>query len=79
MDKQEFLSGIDKLKLANAKLQADPGTAALKLMDCIFTTEEMVNGNPSGVTKSQDPVRKRTIRVLDPEKMQFINSTLIVI
>ena len=28
---QEFLSAIDKLKLANAKLQPDPGTAALKL------------------------------------------------
>ena len=70
---QDFLCGVDKLKLANAKLQSDPASAALKLMDAVFTTEEKVNANPSGVTKSKDPVRKRTIRTLDPDKMQYIN------
>ena len=45
-------------------------------MDCVFTTEEMVNGNPSGMTKSKDPIRKRTIRALDPDKMKFINGIL---
>ena len=69
---QEFLCNVDKLKVANAKLQNDAGTAALKLMDCIFTIEEMVNGNPSGITKSKDLVRKRTIRTLDSEKMKCI-------
>ena len=45
---QEYVRDIDQLKLANAKLQKDAGSAALKLMDCVFTTAEMVNGNPSG-------------------------------
>lgn len=70
---QEYLQGVDKLKLANAKLQSDAATAALKLMDAIFITEEMVNSNPSGVTKSKDPVRQRTIKQLNPDKMKYIN------
>lgn len=61
------------MKLANAKLQSEPGTAALKLMDCVFTTEEMVNSNPSGITKSKDPARQKTIRALDPIKMKYID------
>ena len=71
---QEFLKGVDTLRLANAKLQSDPGTAALKLMDCVFTTSEMVNGNPSGISKSRDPSRKRTIRALD--EMKYIDGVL---
>ena len=67
---------MDKLRLANAKLQAEPGNAALKLMDCVFSVEEMVNGNPSGVTKSKDDDRKKTIKPLPAEKMKFINGTL---
>lgn len=63
---------VDRLRLANAKLQPDPGSAALKLMDCLFATEEMVNGNPSGNTKSNDPIRKATIVPLDPRRMQYI-------
>ena len=69
---QEFLSKVDKLRLANAKLQSDPGNAALNLMDCVFTVEEMLNGNPFGVTKSKDN-RNKTIKPLDAEGMQFIN------
>lgn len=69
----DFLKGIDNVKLANAKLQSDPGTAALKLMDCVFTTSEMVNSNPSGVTKSKDPTRQRTIKPLNPRKMKYID------
>ena len=61
------------MKLANAKLQGDPGTAALKLMDCVFTTHELVNSNPSGVTKSKDTTRQKTIKRLDPAKMQYID------
>ena len=75
---QNFLKGVDPVKLANAKLQSDPGTAALKLMDCVFTTEEMVNSNPSGVTKSKDPTRQKTIKRLDPTKMQYIDGKCII-
>ena len=53
---QDILCNVDKLKLANAKLQNDAANTALKLMDAVFSVEEMVNGNPSGVTKSKDPV-----------------------
>lgn len=67
----------EKDKLANAKLQSDPGTAALKLMDCVFTTEEMVNSNPSGITKSKDSTRKKTIKRLDPTKMQYIDGNVL--
>lgn len=72
---QSFVKGVDPVKLANAKLQSDPGTSALKLMDCVFTTEEMVNSNPSGVTKSKDPTRQKTIKRLDPTKMKYIDGS----
>ena len=67
---QEFLIGI---KFTNAKLQKDASSAALKLMDCVFTTAELVNSNPSGQTNSKDSLRQRTVRALDPAKMQFIS------
>lgn len=63
---------VDRLRLANAKLQSDPGASALKLMDALFTTEEMVNGNPSGNTKSLNPVRRASITLLDPLRMKYI-------
>ena len=66
---------MDPVKLANAKLQTDAGCAALKLMDCVFTTSEMVNGNPSGITRSRDAVRQKTIKALDPLKMKYIDGT----
>ena len=67
---QDFLKSVDLVKLANAKLQSDPGTAALKLMDCVF------NSNPSGVTKSKDVARQKNIRPLDPIKMKYIDGVL---
>ena len=67
---------MDQVRLQNAKLQSDAGGAALKLMDCLFSTEELVNGNPSGVTHSKDAARQKTIKRLDPEKMRYINSKL---
>ena len=70
---QDFVKDVDPVKLAHAKLQPDAGNAALKLMNCVFTTEELVNGNPSGITKSKDPTRQRTIRPLDGAKMKYIN------
>lgn len=75
-DIPHFLKGVDQVRLQNAKLQSDAGGAALKLMDCLFSTEQMVNGNPSGVTRSKDAARQKTIKRLDPEKMRYIDSKL---
>ena len=61
------------MKLVNAKLQTDSGSAALKLMDCVFTMAEMVNGNPSGITRLRDAIRQKMIRTLDPMKMKYID------
>ena len=61
---------MDQLKFTNAKLQSDPDLCVLKMIDCLFSMEELVNGNPSGVTKSQDVNRKATVEVLDPEWMK---------
>ena len=46
-------------------------------MDCVFTTEEMVNSNPSGITKSKDPTRQKIIKRLDPTKMQYIDGNVL--
>lgn len=45
---------VDRLKLQSAKLRNTPAKCALPLMICIFTAEELVNGNPSGHTDSKD-------------------------
>ena len=63
---------IDPVRLANAKLQSEANAAALKLLDCMFTIEELVNGNPSGKTNSKDPDRIATITILDPARMKYI-------
>ena len=63
---------MDQLKLTKVKLQSDPGSSALEKMDYLFTTEELVNGNPFGVTMSKDANRKVTVQVLDTEQMKFI-------
>ena len=70
------MKGVDPVRLANAKLQPDASSAALKLMGCVFSTEKMVNSNPSGVTRSKDETRQRTIRPLDSAKMRYIDSML---
>lgn len=56
---------VDRLKLQSAKLHSDPSRCALQLMGCRFSIDEMVNGNPSGVTKSKDECRKKTIKRLE--------------
>ena len=53
---------MDSLKLATAKLQPDAASAVLRLTDC-FLPEEMVNSNPSGVSKSKDATRIATTHV----------------
>ena len=48
------------------------GKCALQLLDCLFDTTELVNGNPSGQTNSKDPTRQKTIKRLDPERINYI-------
>ena len=53
---------VPPLKLAQAKLVNDLSRAALKLLACLFSAEELVNGNPTGLTNSKDPHRQETIK-----------------
>ncbi len=47
---------VDELRLAHSKLMPDPHHAALKMMDCLFTIEEMVNeGIPSLPIRTENP------------------------
>ena len=62
----------DKIKLQAAKLHNDSSKCALQLLSCMFSDEELVNGNPSGMTNSKDEGRKSTITKLDPRRMQYI-------
>ena len=39
---------------------------ALKLLQCLFSFEELAHGNPSGITTAKDDARKNTISKLDP-------------
>ena len=66
---------INKLKLATALLQPTPVAMALKLMMCLFTKEELVNGTPSGTTTSKYERRQRTVKKLDPVVMGYIEGT----
>lgn len=66
---------VDRLKLQSAKLQSDASKCALQLLGCLFSAEELVNGNPSGTTTAKDVVRKRTIKKLDPVRMNYIIGT----
>ena len=67
---------IDPVRLESAKLQPTAGTCALKLMDCMFTLEELVKSNPSGVTKSKDPDRACTLSILDPHRMTMVSACI---
>ena len=71
-DKAEVEAKADPIRLAHAKLQEDAKSCALKLMTCLFTTSELVNGNPSGNTNSKDESRKDTIVALNPAKLKYI-------
>ena len=63
---------VDCLKLQSAKLNSDSSKCALQLMSCLFSIEEMVNGNPSGVTNSKDEGRRNSIRKLDPNRINYV-------
>ena len=63
---------VDSLKLQSAKIHNDAGKCAQKMLSCLFTPVELVNGNPSGVTNSKDEVRRKTIKKLDPQRIKYI-------
>ena len=67
---------IDKLKLQAAKLHKDPAKCGLALMSCLFTAQELVNGNPTGTTRSTDETRIQNIQQLDPKRMSYIQSNV---
>ena len=73
---QEFIKicgkDVDRLKLQSAKLQSTPARCALQLLSCLFSDEELVNGNPSGNTNSKEQARINTIQKLDPARMCYI-------
>lgn len=64
---------VDRLKLQSAKVQGEASKCALQLMSCLFSAEELVNGNPSGNTNSKDEMRRKTIQKLDPKGIQYIS------
>lgn len=63
---------MHRIKLQSAKLCTDSSKCALQLMSCLFSAEELVNGNPSGLTNSKDETRIRTIKKLDVNKIKYI-------
>lgn len=64
---------VDRLKLQSAKLQCDPSKCGLQLLGCLFSPEELVNGNPSGITNSKDEMRQKSIKKLDPLRITYIH------
>ena len=67
--------GVNRLCLAHAKMQGELAKAALKLLACLFTPEDLVNGNSTGTTNSKDVHRQQTIKTLNLERMSYIKST----
>ena len=53
-------------------MEKEPCKAALKLLSCLFTPEELVNGNLSGVTNSKESQHQSTITKLDPARIKYI-------
>ena len=45
---------VDELKLQQAKLNPDETKCALQMISALFSPEELVNGNPSGISNSKD-------------------------
>ena len=65
---------VNKLKLANAPIQKDAPSMGLKLMGCLFSDKDLVNRNPSGLTKSKNEHRVQSIQRLDSTRMSYIES-----
>ena len=63
---------VENLKYQSAILHKSPGKCALQLLDCLFSTKELVNGNPNGQTRSKEEGRKNNITQLDPIRIQYI-------
>ena len=45
---------------------------ALKLLECLYSFEDLAHGNPSGITTAKNDARKNTIEKLDPVRMKYI-------
>ena len=67
---------MSRLRFAQAKMQGDPAKVALKFLACLFTPEELVNGNPTGTTNSKDLRHQQTINKLDLGHLNYIQGTL---
>jgi len=63
---------VDALKYQSALLHNDEGKCAQKLLDLLFDTAELVNGNPSGHTNSTDPARQKGIKRLCESPISYI-------
>ena len=63
---------VNKLKLATALIQPTPQQMALKLMNALFTKEELVNGTPTGSTTSKEARRIETVKKLDPAILKVL-------
>lgn len=63
---------IERMKLQLAKLKDSPCKCALQMMSVLYTVEEMVNGNPSGITNSKDEKRQSSIQKLDRDIIKYI-------
>ncbi|XP_065892056.1 uncharacterized protein [Dysidea avara] len=69
---QIFGKKVNRLQPESAKLNSNKGNAALQLLGMLFSDEELVNGNPRGVTNSSDKARKKNICQLDPRRINYI-------
>ena len=50
----------------------------LKLLAALFSEKELVNGNPSGVSKSKDTLRHKIIKRLDVDRMKTLKVSHII-
>ena len=71
-----FGKKVDELKIQQAKLNPDPSKCVLQMIAALFTPVELVNGNASGFTNSKDELRRKTIKKLDPGRMQYIKGII---
>ncbi len=67
---------VNRLKLAQAKMMGDPSKAALKLLACLFTAEELVNSSPTGATNSKNPKRVASIAKLESGRMKYLKGSI---
>ena len=57
---------------SSAKELDNADKSALKLLEILFTPEELVNGNLTGSTTSKDEWRKATVQKLAEDRIKII-------